>query len=82
MTEIVPREMTQEEEEERAIWQEGEHQRQIQEVNENRRNAYQLESDPIFFQWQRGKEGVTQELWLSKIAEINERFPDPVKPGE
>lgn len=82
MTEIIPREMTPEEEAERAVWAAGEHQRQIDEVNENRRSAYQLESDPIFFQWQRGEDGMTQELWLAKIAEINERFPYPEAPGD
>ena len=39
-----------------------------------RRAAYQEESDPIFFQWQRGEK--TQQDWLDKIAEIKLRFPD------
>lgn len=82
MTEIIERPMNSEEIEEREAWAAGEYDRKVAEVNEIRRSAYQLESDPIFFQWQRGKEGMTQELWLEKIAEINERYPDPVKPGE
>ena len=82
MTEIIERPMTPEEEAERAVWAAGEHDRQVAAVNENRRSAYQLESDPIFFQWQRGEEGMTQELWLAKIAEINERYPYPEAPSE
>lgn len=38
-----------------------------------RANAYKEESDPIFFQWQRGSK--TQQDWLDKIAEINARYP-------
>lgn len=82
MTEIIIRELTDEEIEERAIWAAGEHDRQVATINENRRSAYQLESDPIFFQWQRGEDGMTQELWLAKIAEINERYPYPEAPSE
>jgi hypothetical protein len=40
---------------------------------ELRANAYKEESDPIFFQWQRGSK--TQQDWLDKIAEINQRYP-------
>jgi hypothetical protein len=37
-----------------------------------RANAYRDESDPIFFQWQRGSK--TQQDWLDKINEINQRY--------
>lgn len=40
-----------------------------------REKAYREESDPIFFQVQRGK--ATQQDWLDKIAEIEARFPYP-----
>jgi hypothetical protein len=40
---------------------------------ELRANAYKEESDPLFFQWQRGSK--TQQEWLDKIAEINARYP-------
>lgn len=45
------------------------------EVDAQRQAAYAAESDPLFFQWQRG-EG-TEQAWLDKIAEIQTRFPDP-----
>jgi len=40
-----------------------------------RRAAFQAESDPLFFEWQRG-EG-TEQAWLDKVAEIRARYPDP-----
>ena len=79
MTEIIERPMTPEEIEERAIWEAGQHQRDIEAVNELRRNAYQLESDPIYFQAQRG-DTYTLEDWKAKVSEIDERFPYPPAP--
>lgn len=76
MTEIIKRELTPEEIEERALWEAGEHQREIDAVNEARRAAYTAESDPIFFQWQRG-DTYTEQDWLDKIAEIDARYPYP-----
>jgi hypothetical protein len=35
--------------------------------------AYQSESDPLFFKWQRG-EGTEQE-WLDAVASIRDRYP-------
>jgi len=40
-----------------------------------RQAACQLESDPLFFKWQRGE--ATQQQWLDKIAEIRARYPNP-----
>lgn len=36
--------------------------------------AYKLESDPLFFKWQR-EEGTKQE-WLDKVDEIRNRYPE------
>ena len=44
-------------------------------VNAQRRNAYQTESDPVFFKWQRGE--ATKEDWLAKVQDIRERFTAP-----
>jgi len=38
-----------------------------------RQAAYQKESDPLYFKWQRGE--ATQQQWLDKIAEIKSRYP-------
>lgn len=53
----------------------GEYLRLCAIVEEQRRSAYQLESDPLFFQWQAG-EG-TEETWKAKRAEIEARYPYP-----
>lgn len=81
MTEIIQRELTPEEIEERALWEAGQHQRDIDAINEQRRSAYQMESDPIFFQWQRG-DSYTEQDWKDKIAEIDARFPYPEAPKD
>jgi hypothetical protein len=39
-----------------------------------RRQAYQLEADPLFFKAQRGE--ATEQEWLDKIAEIRARYPE------
>lgn len=40
---------------------------------ENRAAAYKAEADPLFFKAQRGE--ATQQEWLDKVAEIQQRFP-------
>lgn len=42
---------------------------------ELRRQAYQLEADPLFFKAQRGE--VTMQNWLDKVSEIKSRYPQP-----
>lgn len=79
MTQIIERPETPEEKAEQAEWEAGQHQRDIDAVNEQRRAAYQAESDPIFFQWQRG-DSYTEQDWKDKVAEIDARFPYPASP--
>lgn len=43
-------------------------------IDGKRQRAYQKESDPLFFKWQRG-EG-TEQKWLDKVAEIKARYPE------
>lgn len=76
--EIIERDMTPEEIAEAAEYEAGAHQRAVDAVTDARRQAYQLESDPIYFQAQRG-ETYTLEDWKAKVSEIDERFPYPVK---
>lgn len=38
-----------------------------------RRKAYAVESDPIFFEFQRGEK--TEQEWLDKVQEIKNRYP-------
>ena len=44
-------------------------------VDQQRHAAYVAESDPLFFQWQRGE--ATEQQWRDKVAEIQARYPDP-----
>jgi hypothetical protein len=37
-----------------------------------RAEAYRVESDPLFFKWQRGE--IEQQVWLDKVAEIKARY--------
>jgi hypothetical protein len=45
-----------------------------EQISTLRRQAYQLEADPIFFKWQRQE--ATEQEWLDKIAEIRARYPE------
>ena len=40
-----------------------------------RQAAYERESDPLFFKWQRGE--IEQQVWLDKVAQIKARHPEP-----
>lgn len=58
-----------------ALW-EATHQELLKRVvDDQRREAYSKESDPLFFEWQRGDS--SEDAWLAKVAEIKERFPNP-----
>jgi hypothetical protein len=56
----------------------GAYLRDLATVNAQRLTAYQNESDPIFFEYQRGEN--TEEAWKAKIAEIQARYPFPTAP--
>lgn len=61
-------------------WPEVEHLNAVNVCNESRRNAYALESDPLFFKYQETLDEADRTAWLNKKAEIRERYPEPVKP--
>lgn len=42
-------------------------------VEQKRIEAYRAESDPLFFQWQRGE--ATEQQWKDKVSEIQARYP-------
>lgn len=82
MTEIIEKDLTPEEIAAREAWEAGAHDRAIAEVEHARQAAYQLESDPLFFKYQRNEDGITKAAWLAKVEEIRQRFPMPEAPGE
>jgi hypothetical protein len=44
-------------------------------VEEQRRAAYQTESDPLFFGWQRGDN--TEQEWLDAVEAVKQAHPYP-----
>lgn len=80
MTEIIIRDMTPEEEEERAIYAAGQHERELELVRQQRHAAYTAPdgSDAIFMKYQRDE--ATKEEWLAAKAAIDEALPYPVAP--
>lgn len=59
---------------------EAEYKKAYDEVSTQRHEAYISESDPIYFQAQRGGD-YTLEDWKAKVQEIDERYPYPLKPS-
>jgi hypothetical protein len=47
----------------------------VEEVEAARRAAYILDSDPLFFEWQRG-DG-TEQAWLDAVAAVKAAHPYP-----
>jgi len=58
-----------------AAWPAVQQQQAQAQVDAQRHAAYVAESDPLFFQWQRGE--ATEQQWRDKVAEIQARYPDP-----
>lgn len=48
-----------------------------QDVIENRRRAYDVESDPLFLEWQYDQTPEKEQAWRDKVAEIKARYPLP-----
>lgn len=48
---------------------------EIEKLQRLRRKAYQLESDPLFFEYQRGD--IEKSVWIDKVQEIKDRYPYP-----
>lgn len=75
MTEIIYRELTEEEIAEREAWAAEEPARQRKAVEDARRAQYQLISDPLFFGWQRGDN--TEAEWLAAVEKVKADNPYP-----
>lgn len=69
---LTPTEISTRQQEEQE-WQAGATQRHNERQESLRKTAYQQESDPIFFEFQRGD--ATEQDWLNKIEEIKQRYP-------
>ena len=58
---------------EEKLWADGAAARAAELVQLNRRQAYQAEADPLYFEEQRGE--VSAGTWAAKVNEIKSRFP-------
>jgi hypothetical protein len=54
-------------------WEEIKQEIKLEKIKNFRRNAYRLESDPLFFEYQRGD--IEKQVWLDKVQEIKDRYP-------
>ena len=61
-----------------AQWPAVDHANQVAAVEAARRAAYEAESDPLFFEWQRG-DG-TEQAWLDAVAAVKAAHPYPPAP--
>jgi len=61
-----------------AAWPTVEYNDQIAAVEDARRADYEKQSDPLFFEWQRG-DG-TEQAWLDAVAAVKAAHPYPPAP--
>ena len=61
-----------------AQWPAVDYQNQVTAVEDARRAAYEAQSDPLFFEWQRG-DG-TEQAWLDAVAAVKAANPYPPAP--
>ena len=61
-----------------AAWPQVDYDNQVAAVEAAGLAAYQTESDPLFFEWQRG-DG-TEQAWLDAVAAVKAAHPYPPAP--
>jgi len=57
-------------------WPAVQREQQMKQVESQRKAAYTTESDPVFFQWQRGDS--TEQEWLNAVEAVKAKYPYPV----
>ncbi len=66
-------------EELQAEWAQVEYEVAYEAVQKERQTAYQAESDPVFFNFQRGE--VAEQDWLDAVEAVKSAHPYPVDPS-
>lgn len=61
-----------------AAWPQVDYDNQVAAVENARRADYEAQSDPLFFEWQRG-DG-TEQAWLDAVAAVKAAHPYPPAP--
>jgi len=77
---IIERPMTPEEKAERAKWAKEQKVAQTELAKAQRLQGYQLISDPVFMQWQRGLK--TEQDWHDAVAQVEADYPIPGEDAE
>ena len=62
-----------------AEWAQVEYEVAYEAVQKARQAAYQSDSDPVFFDFQRGE--VTEQDWLDAVQAVKDAHPYPVDPS-
>lgn len=62
-----------------AEWAQVEYEVAFEAVEQARQVAYQRESDPVFFSFQRGE--ATEAEWLAAVEAVKVAYPYPVDPS-
>jgi hypothetical protein len=62
-----------------AEWEQVQYEVAYEQVEKARQAAYQTESDPVFFQFQRGS--ATEQDWLDAVEAVKTAHPYPVDPA-
>jgi hypothetical protein len=61
-----------------ALWPQVQYENQVAAVEQARLVAYEQQSDPIFFKWQRGD--ATEAEWREAVAKVKAENPYPPAP--
>ena len=61
-----------------AAWPQVNYENQCAQVEQDRLSAYEQQSDPIFFKWQRGD--ATEIEWSEAVAKVKAENPYPPAP--
>lgn len=60
-------------------WPQVQYDMAVASVQAQRAERYRAEADPLFFEAQRGEDGVTMADWEAKVAQIKTELPYPVQ---
>ena len=61
-----------------ALWPQVQYETQVAAVEQARLTAYEQQSDPVFFKWQRGD--ATEAEWREAVAKVKAENPYPPAP--
>jgi len=63
-----------------TAWPQVQYDREYKAVEKARQAAYVTDSDPLFFEWQRGD--ATEQQWRDAVQAVKDAHPYPTPPGE